>query len=136
MMNKYLKITLFGFLTWLVPFVASFFFYTRSGALIIGEGLFKSIMIVLGSVTGAILLAIHFRKVADNYLRTGIFIGLSWFAINIVLDFLFLIPMSHMAVGAYFSQIGLRYLTIPITSIAIGFILQQREERSQGIGER
>jgi len=34
-MKKYLKNILYGFLAWLIPFVASFFFYTREGELTI-----------------------------------------------------------------------------------------------------
>lgn len=51
-MKKYLIIALYGFLTWLVPFVVSFFFYTQDGVLIIEEALFKSIMVVTGALTG------------------------------------------------------------------------------------
>jgi hypothetical protein len=40
-MNKYLKIVIFGFVVWLVPFLVSFFIYPLKTA---GNPLFESIM--------------------------------------------------------------------------------------------
>jgi uncharacterized membrane protein YpjA len=135
-MKNYLKIVLLGFLTWLVPFVVSFFFFTPERTLAIDEGLFKSIMIVVGSLTGAVLLVRYFKNVSSDYLRHGVTVGLVWLAVNLALDFLILIPMSHMTVGAYLSQIGLRYLTIPIMTIVVGYILAKHESDSQKINGR
>jgi len=124
-MKKYLKIVLFGFLTWVIPFVISFFFYTKEGQAAIDLFLFKSIMIVVGSITGATLLVIYFKKLTGNYLQEGILIGTAWFLINIILDILVLLPMSKMPLGMYFSTIGLRYLIIPVMSIAIGYVAEK-----------
>jgi hypothetical protein len=44
-MKKYPKNILYGFFAWLIPFVASFFFYTREGELTIDIFLFKSIIV-------------------------------------------------------------------------------------------
>lgn len=87
--------------------------------------LFKTIMIVVGSITGAILLVIYFKKLTDNYLKEGILVGIAWFLINIILDLLVLLPMSKMPLGMYFSAIGLRYLVIPVMSIAIGYVAEK-----------
>ena len=121
-MNKNLKILFYGFLSWFIPFISSFFFYSRTGELQIDIFLFKSIMIVVGSITGAVLLVLYFRALEKNYLREGITVGGSWFAINIILDLVVLIPMSGMPLGDYFAGIGLRYLVIPVMSIAMGYI--------------
>lgn len=121
-MNKNLKILLFGILAWLIPFILSFFFYSREGELQINIFLFKSIMIVVGSITGAVLLVLYFRALEKNYLKEGITVGLAWFAVNILLDLVVLIPMSGMSIGDYFAQIGLRYLVIPVMSIAMGYV--------------
>jgi hypothetical protein len=93
-MKKYLKNILYGFLAWLIPFAASFFFYTREGKLTIDIFLFKSIMIVLGSFSAAFLLVSYFKKINADYFKEGIIVGLTWFGINILLDLLILIPMS------------------------------------------
>ncbi|MGD0036049.1 MAG: hypothetical protein ABSC53_02000 [Bacteroidota bacterium] len=127
MLKKYLKIAFYGFLAWLIPFVASFFFYTREGKLTIDIFLFKTIMIVVGSITGAFLLVSYFKKITADYLKEGITVGVVWFGINILLDLLVLIPMSGMSLSNYFTQIGLRYLVIPAMSIAVGAALANKK---------
>ena len=126
-MNKYVRNVLYGFLAWLIPFVASFFFYSREGELTIDIFLFKSIMIVVGSFSAAILLVSYFKNINVDYLKEGIIVGLIWFGINIVLDLLILIPMSGMSITDYFMQIGLRYLAIPAMSIAVGTALKNKK---------
>lgn len=126
-MNKHLKIILFGFLTWLIPFVSAFFFYTREGKLSIDIFLFKSIMIVVGSISGAILLISYFRRITASYFKEGVMVGFIWLGINILLDLLVLIPMSGMSIADYFTQIGLRYLVIPAMSIAMGTALSNKK---------
>lgn len=121
-MNKTLKIALFGFLTWLIPFVVSFFFYSKEGQPLIDIFLFKSIMIVVGSLTAASLLVLYFRGLKKDYLKEGVIVGLAWFAINIIMDLAVLVPMSGMSIGSYFAQIGLRYIIIPIMSTAMGYV--------------
>jgi len=121
-MDKKLKIGLFGLLTWLIPFVVSFLFYSKEGELSIDIFLFKSIMIVVGSITGASLLVIYFKRIEKNYLSEGILVGLVWFLMNVILDLIVLVPMSGMDRGTYVAQIGLRYLVIPVMSIAMGIV--------------
>lgn len=126
-MNKYVRNVLYGFLAWLIPFVASFFFYSREGKLTIDIFLFKSIMIVVGSFSAAILLIYYFKNINVDYLKEGIIVGLVWFGISVVLDLLILIPMSGMSIMDYFMQIGLRYLAIPAMSIAVGTSLENKK---------
>lgn len=125
-MKKHLKNLLFGFLSWLIPFIASIFFFTKEGGLTVDIFLFKSIMIVFGSVIGAILMVLYFKNIQKDYLREGIIIGMVWFAINIILDLLVLLPMSGMSVPDYFAQIGIRYLVIPVMSIMVGTVLTNK----------
>ncbi len=116
---------LYGFLVWLIPFVAAFAFYSRDGELAIDIFLFKTIMIIVGALIGAYLLVRYFRKVEQNHLREGVYVGLLWLVMNWALDFATLVPMNDMAASAYFSEIGLRYLTMPIFAVAIGAVLQK-----------
>lgn len=122
-MNKYLKILIFGFLVWLIPFIASLFFYTSGGKLIIDVFLFKAIMIIVGSVSAAFLLVYYFKKIHTSYLKEGIIVGLLWFGINILLDLLILVPMSGMSIADYFTRIGLSYIVIPVMCITVGTAL-------------
>ncbi len=125
-MKGYLRIVLLGFLSWFIPYIASFFFFSRQGVLQIDEGLFKSLMVVVGNLSGVWLLAIYFKKETGDYLRKGVIVGIVWLVMNWVLDFAALLPMSHQPLRDYFYQIGLRYLAIPIISIGMGYLLQRR----------
>lgn len=126
-MNKHIRNILYGILAWLIPFVTSFFFYSKEGGLTIDIFLFKSIMIVVGSISAAILLVSYFKKIDTGYLKEGIIVGLAWFGINVLLDLLVLIPMSGMSVADYFTQIGLRYLVMPVMSIMVGASLANKK---------
>jgi hypothetical protein len=126
-MKKFLKNLLFGFMAWLIPFVAAFFFYSREGKLAIDQLLFKNIMVVVGSITGAILLILYFKKINQDYLKEGVMVGIIWLAVNLILDLLVLIPMSGMTVSSYFPRIGLGYLAIPAMAIAVGAALGNKK---------
>ncbi len=125
--NKHVRNLLYGFLAWLIPFVASIFFYTKDGGLRIDIFFFKTIMIIVGSISGAILLISYFKKINIAYLKEGIYVGFTWFVINILLDLLILIPMSGMLISDYFLQIGLRYLIMPVMSIMVGIALENKK---------
>ena len=126
-MKKYLKITGYGIITWIIPFVASLFFYDKNGNCVISIDLFKSLMIVISGLTGCVLLVIFFRKIKDSYLQTGIGIGVIWLLINLLLDALILLPMSKMPIAIYIIQIGIRYLNIPIICIMAGALLEIKQ---------
>jgi len=126
-MNKQLKNVFFGFLTWLIPFLLSFIFYSKEGVLSIDIFLFKSIMIVISGLIGVSLLILYFKDITKDYLIEGITVGFSWLIINLILDLLILIPMSGMMYLDYFSQIGLRYLIIPTISIGMGLVLKIKQ---------
>ncbi len=121
---------LYGFLVWLIPFAAAVPFYSPEGEPAIDIFLFKTIMIIVGGITGAVFLVLYFRRVTVNPVREGIIIGCVWLAINWALDFAVLVPLNDMAMGTYFAEIGLRYLTLPTFSIAIGVLLSQTSNRS------
>ncbi len=120
---------MYGVLTWLIPFCIAVPFYSRDGQLLIDIFLFKSIMIIVGSATGAFFLLRYFMHVTNQCLREGVVLGLSWLVINLLLDFAVLIPMTGMSLEDYSYQIGLRYLTIPIFSVAIGLALEHNPSK-------
>jgi hypothetical protein len=121
-----------GFLSWLLPFALSFVFYKPSGELTVSYDLFKSLMIVLGSVTGCFLLFRYFKFVERDFIKQGVLVGISWFLINIILDTLILLPMMDESFSNYFISIGLRYTVIPAISITMGYLLN----RQSGMAER
>jgi len=54
-------------LTWLVPFLSAVPFYGKNGTLLIDPGLFKSIMIVVATITAAILMVLFFRQIKSEF---------------------------------------------------------------------
>lgn len=126
-----LKNILFGFLTWIIPFGISFFFYKPGGELSVPYDLFKSIMIVVGSLTGCYFLFRYFNLLNSNYVKNGLIIGLTWLSINIILDVFILMPIMKINFSCYFMTIGLRYFVIPVMSITIGYLLNNKTLQSK-----
>lgn len=114
----------YGLLTWAIPFVVAIFFYDQTGTLQIPETLFKSIMIVIGGITGVVLLVLIFGKIAPTF-KNGLTIGIYWLLLNWALDSLVLIPLSGQSFGEYFSDIGLRYLVVPVIAAAMGYVAER-----------
>ena len=126
-MNKYLKIVLFGFILWLVPFIVGFLFVDAKGNFLIPETFFKSIMIVVGSLVGVILAVRYFKDINSDFVIEGILLGSVWLVINLAIDiFLVTLGFFPMTIIRYFTDIGLRYLSIPIFTTGLGFALKQR----------
>ena len=117
-----------AFLTWLVPFVCAVPFYGPAG-LVIDQQLFKSIMIVIGSITAAILIIWCFRPVEKNFTHEAIVTGFVWLIANWVLDLIVLVGLLGMALPDYAGQIGLRYLVIPAMVIAAGVVADEGVKR-------
>ena len=103
-----------GFLSWLIPFAVSFLAFPLKK---LHAPLFGTLMSLVVLLTAAALLQVYFRYRALAFAEAAL-VGLVWFAINLIFDY----PMfSHgpmqMSAGAYYSEIGLTYLAIPIFSI-------------------
>ncbi|PJZ53279.1 hypothetical protein [Leptospira adleri] len=120
MKQHLVRILSYGFLVWLIPFAVAIPFHTRDGKLLTDIFLFKSVMILVGSLTGSFLLASLAIRIEGKTLPTLLFTGLIWLVINWGLDFLILLPMSKMSVSDYSIQIGMGYLTMLIVAFALG----------------
>jgi hypothetical protein len=129
-MKNTLRLLLLGLMTWAIPFFAAFFFMDQAGQLSIDMYLFKTIMIIVGGITGAFAIVLYFKKHKVAYLKHGLLAGLTWFIINVLLDLILLVPMSKMPYPDYFNQIGLRYLMIPIMTMMVGIILTSKTKNS------
>ena len=125
-MKKHAKMMAYGLLTWLIPFIISFLFVDAQGNFTIPETFFKSIMVVTGAFTGVILAVRYFKDVKEDYAKEGMILGLVWLIINLALDLAFVqAGFFRMTILQYFTDIGLRYLSIPIYSIGLGYALKQ-----------
>lgn len=116
----------FGILSWLIPFVVSFLFYKPGGELMVPYATFKSTITVVGTISGCYLLEQYFKHVENDFVRNGVIVGLSWFAINLILDTAILIPMMKTTFSDYFMSIGQSYLSIPAISITMGYLLNRK----------
>jgi len=126
-MNKNLKIIIFGFLIWLVPFLASFVVYPLRASM---YPLFESIMSVIVAISAVTFSYFYLKDIESNFAREGIIIGIAWFAINIILDLLMFMPASpmHMTFNDYMMGIGLKYLIIPTVTIGFGYMAQKKAQ--------
>jgi heme/copper-type cytochrome/quinol oxidase subunit 2 len=112
---------LLGFCDWLLPFALSFVIFPLKNS---NYYLFESLMTVI-VVFAAVLFAYrYFRKVEVNHIREGVLLGILWLAINLVIDFALFLPKSpmQMSLFLYMSQIGIKYLSIPIITIGFGYL--------------
>lgn len=125
-MSQFKRAITLGLLSWLLPFVYSFFFYNREGTLLINYDVFKSMMFVVSMTVGVILLVNYFKHIKSNYLRNAGYVGITWFVMNLLLDGIVLIPLSGMSLQDYVNQIGIRYVAIPILAVGFGYILEKK----------
>lgn len=112
----------YGFLVWLIPFLVAIPFHTRDGKLLTDIFLFKTVMLIIGNLTGCVLFVSLALKISGKKLPILLGAGWIWLFINWGLDFLILLPMSKMSPGDYFIQIGLRYFTMIFVPFAIGWV--------------
>ncbi len=115
-----------GFLSWLFPFVVSFLFYKPGGELVVAYPTFKSIIMVVGVITGCYLLYQYFKNVTDDFIKHGVIVGIVWFVINIILDTVVLIPIMKTSFAEYFMSIGISYFAIPTISITMAYLLNRK----------
>jgi hypothetical protein len=120
-----------GLLSWLIPFLVSVPFYGRDGTLLIDQMLFKSLMIVVGSITAAVLMVWFFSIVTAAYAREAMITGGIWLMMNWILDIAVLIGLLDMTPWEYGAGIGLRYLVIPAMVIPAGIIADHAVKRSR-----
>jgi hypothetical protein len=116
----------FGIVLWAVPFVVAIPLFPLMQS---DPTFFKTIMIVVGAATGAVLAARYFVRVEGDFLRASVLLAVVWIALSWILDFAVLLPLSGMAPGRYFIEIGLRYLAIVAPAVALGYVLHARSGR-------
>ena len=116
---------MYGFVTWLVPFIVAIPFMSPQGTPRVDIFLFKKIMLLVSTAVGTALLVKLLSPARKDAFSAGIRIGLIWLAINLGLDFAILLPLSKMGVAAYMQSIGLGYLVIPMMAAGMGMAVQR-----------
>lgn len=125
-MNKYLKIALYGFLIWLIPFVVSILIFPFHQS---NRPLFESIMPVAVTLCVVVFAILYFKTVSADFVREGVVIGAAWLIISLAIDLpLFLLesPMK-MSLPDYIADIGLTYLIMPTITVGMGWVLKQKQ---------
>lgn len=113
----------YGFIVWVIPYVSAI---PLLGLMQSDLIFFKTLMILIGGLTGAVCIVLYFMKVDKDYLQEGIWLGVVWLILNWLLDFAALLPLSKMPYLQYFKEIGLRYLVMPAMSIPVGYVLSKK----------
>jgi len=124
-MNKYVKLVGFGFLIWLIPFLASFVIFPLRNA---NRPLFESIMPIILVLTVMIISVLYFKKIEKESLKEGLIAGVLWFVLSLVIDLMLFLPASpmQMSFSDYMMDIGLTYLIILMIPIGIGVLVSKK----------
>ena len=124
-MTSIRRALLFGFLIWLIPFLVAFLIFPlRESA----RPLFESIMPVVVAMATTAFAVVYFRAVVRNPLKEGLLLGIIWWLISLAIDAPLMLlggPMQ-MSLGAYFSDIGLTYMIMPVITTGIGATIAYR----------
>lgn len=121
--NIMLKKIGYGCVVWVVPFIAAI---PLLGLMETDPIFFKTLMIIIGGIIGAICVALYFNNIEKDFLKEGISLGAIWLVVNWLLDFGALLPLSKMPVAQYFKEIGLRYLVMLAMTVPVGYILSKK----------
>jgi hypothetical protein len=126
-MNNYLKICLFGFLLWLIPFVVSILIFPLR---VSQRPLFESIMPVVIVIWTVFFSIMYLSGLESDFQKAGAFIGLAWLFISIFLDLIFFWegPMK-MSLLDYAMDIGVTYLMIPFITFGFGYLLEHDDKQ-------
>lgn len=122
-MKAWARAILFGLLSWFVPFVVSFLLFPLKKA---NAPLFSTVMYLVVLVTAGYLLVAYFRN-RPLVLREAVLVGGLWLAINLIFDFpLFAFGPMKMTPLAYYSEIGIVYLTFPVFGLLAARLVNRR----------
>jgi hypothetical protein len=117
-----MRVVLLGLLSWLIPFAAGFLLFAVKKA---NASLFTTLMYLVVLVTAGGLLSWYFRERAVSA-REAALVGAAWLAINLVLDYpMFAYGPMKMTALAYYSEIGLVYLTFPLFGLMASKLARQ-----------
>ena len=120
-----LKRFAYGAILWLIPYVTAI---PLSPLMQSDNVFFKTIMIVVGSFVGALLTALYFKDVKEDFLREGLLLAVAWLAVNWLLDFAALLPFTKQPIPRYFLEIGFRYVAMVWPTVAVGWVLSRKLE--------
>ena len=107
-----------GMIVWAVPYATSLMLLPLIQR---DPVFFGTIMIVEGSIVGAVIAIAYFQHVAHPDVHEGVVLGTVWMIENWLLDFVGVVPFTHTTIARYFMEIGLRYVPMIAITAAIGY---------------
>ncbi|MDO9044940.1 MAG: hypothetical protein Q7U35_06505 [Methanobacteriaceae archaeon] len=127
-MNKNLKIILYGFLVWMIPFAISFVVFPLKTSM---RPFFESIMPLVLSMVVITLAYYYLKDLESNFVKEGFLMGILWFIINIAIDLLMFMPASPMQMSFlnYMMDIGLTYVMVPVITLGMGFMADNKSDK-------
>ena len=127
-MNRYLKVGLFGFFIWLIPFIVSVLIFPLRA---MQRPLFESIMPVVIAIWTVFFAVVYLLRLESGFQKEGIVIGMAWFFISIFLDLLvFIEGPIKMSLWDYAMDIPVIYLMIPTITFGFGYLMEKYSSRS------
>jgi membrane-anchored protein YejM (alkaline phosphatase superfamily) len=119
--GAWLRLLLATLVTWLVPFVAALVMFDQNGKLMVSWWTFKLSMVAIFLVAAVIVLRWLYKNVPSSSRRRAPVLARSLLmvAICMVLDALFLLPMSRQPVPSYLAQVASVYLLLIPTALFI-----------------
>jgi hypothetical protein len=116
---------IYGFLLWLIPFLASVAIFPLKKT---DPAFFQSLLGVISIIIVVVLSVHYFRKTQRN-LKEGIFLGLVFLFVSWFFDFFFFIwgPIK-MPLASYIKEIGIGYLIYPIITIGYAYLPKSKKE--------
>jgi hypothetical protein len=126
-MRKLLRLFLFGFLSWLFTFTGAM---ALSGFRENNRSLFESLMGPVLVTSAVVFTLLYFRRVDARYFREACWLSIAFVACNILFDLpMFMEGPMRMPFLAYWNDIGLAYLSMPIIAFAIAWQTRRLQRR-------
>ena len=124
-MTSLTKATFYGFLVWLIAFLAAIIIFPIHET---HRPLFESIMPVVISAGVSIFAYKYLMSCSSNFKSEGLKLGLVFLTVNLLIDLpLMLLPSPmQMTVSHYFQDIGITYLMIPPITWAMGALVSSK----------
>jgi len=121
-MTSWKRAALAGIASWLIPFVLSFLAFPIKKH---NPPLFETLMALIVLITAGVLFRLYFRGRAVS-VAEAVWVGVFWLAINLALDYpMFAYGPMKMLPAAYYSEIGLTYLTFPAFGFCASLLARQ-----------
>jgi len=124
-MSHPLKLVLYGFGIWAVPFTVAMGIFAFIPP---QTPLFNTIMLLVLTLTACYLSYRFLAQQTGADFGTGLTTGFIWAVIAVVFDvpFFFFVEQMKMTPADYFADIGLSYLVVPLIAASIGAALARK----------